>query len=201
MIVVNDGSIDRTQAILLDMKRKSKFILITYKKNKGKGFAVKKGVSVAKGTHVTFMDVDLSTPPQTLDDLYKKIGNADVMIGTRKHTESILSRRQSFVRETMGKFFTALSRLVLDVGVSDFTCGFKCFTKESAKKIFKKQKIQKWAFDGELLFLAKKYNYSIVELPVVWNDVSGTKVRFPQDAIFSFIDLFRIRLNDLRERY
>lgn len=201
LIVVNDGSRDKTLHILENYKKQMRFKLVSYSKNKGKGHAIKRGVEKAKGTHVVFLDVDLSCPPETILDLKKIITNADIVIGTRKNDTAILLERQSFIRENMGRFFTWLSQHILAVFVSDFTCGFKCFSKKAAQKIFSKQQIKRWAFDSETLFLGRKYGFSIVELPVQWRNQKGTKVRFPQDLISSFIDLLKIRINDLLEKY
>lgn len=203
LIIINDGSTDNTKKGLFNFQRqkKSKCVVISYRKNQGKGWAIKKGMEAARGTHVVFMDVDLSTPPKMLAVLIKVIKTKDIIIGTRKNNMAVLSRRQPKIREYMGKFFTLLSQTILSVYVSDFTCGFKCFSLKSAKHIFKKQQIKKWAFDSESLFLAQKYGHSIGEIPVEWRDAVGTKVRFPQDAISSFIDLLRIRINDLLGKY
>jgi len=201
LIVVDDGSTDRTALFLNIFKSKTKCVVVSYRKNKGKGYAVKKGILSARGSHMVFMDVDLSTPLKMLGKLKKMARTADIIVGTRKNSKAILLRRQSKIREVMGKFFTYISQKIIGVGVSDFTCGFKCFTKKAAKKIFKKQRINRWAFDAESLFLAKKYGFSIREFPIEWKDEKGTKVRFPQDAIQSFIDLIQIRLNEVLERY
>lgn len=201
LIVVNDGSKDKTLPILKRYKEKIHFNLVSYSKNKGKGYAIKRGVEKARGSHIVFMDIDLSTPPETFVLLEKNISKADVIIGTRKNETAILLEHQPFIRENMGKFFTWLSQQMLSVLVSDFTCGFKCFSKNSARKIFAKQRIKRWAFDSETLFLAKKYGFSLWELPVKWTDQKGTKVRFPQDVIGSFIDLISIRLNDVLGKY
>jgi len=201
LIVVNDGSTDKTLKLLHGFHKKTKCTLISYRKNKGKGYAIKKGSRIARGTHVIFMDADMSTPPKMLRGLKNIIQNTDIIVGTRKNSKAVLLQRQSEAREMMGRYFTSISQRIMGVKVSDFTCGFKCFTKKAAKKIFAKQHINRWAFDAEILFLAKKYGFSVSEFPVEWKDVRGTKVRFPQDAIQSFIDLIRIRLNDILEKY
>lgn len=201
LIVVNDGSKDKTLPLLKKYKKEIRLHLISYSKNKGKGYAIKRGIEKARGSHIVFMDIDLSTPPEMLSLLIKKIAKTDIVIGTRKNKKAILLARQSFIRENMGTFFTWLSQHILSVFISDFTCGFKCFSKKAAKKIFAKQRIKRWAFDAESLFLAKKYGFSIGELPMKWRDVKGTKVRFPQDAIRSFIDLLSIRINDMLGKY
>jgi len=201
LILVNDGSTDKTLTLLKEFKKKARCKIISYRKNKGKGYAVKKGVLSARGTHIAFIDIDLSTPPKMIGELNKIIKNNDVIVGTRKNNNAILLKRQAKMRELMGTFFTSLSQRITGVEVSDFTCGFKCFRKRAALKIFSKQRVDGWAFDAESLFLAHKYGFSINELPVEWTNMKGTKVRFPQDAIQSFLDLIRIRINDILEKY
>ena len=201
LIVVNDGSTDKSLTLLTNFQKKTKCKLISYRKNKGKGYAIKKGILSARGTHVVFMDVDLSTPPKMLGGLKKIVRYTDIIVGTRKNNKAILLQRQPRIREVMGAFFTSISQKIIGVNVSDYTCGFKSFSKKAAKKIFTKQRINRWAFDAESLFLAKKYGFSISEFPVEWRDIKGTKVQFPQDAIQSFLDLIQIRLNDIFEKY
>lgn len=201
LIVVNDGSTDKSLTLLTNFQKKTKCKLISYRKNKGKGYAIKKGILSARGTHVVFMDVDLSTPPKMLGGLKKIVRHTDIIVGTRKNNKAILLQRQPRIREVMGAFFTSISQKIIGVNVSDYTCGFKSFSKKAAKKIFTKQRINRWAFDAESLFLAKKYGFSISEFPVEWRDIKGTKVQFPQDAIQSFLDLIQIRLNDIFEKY
>lgn len=201
LIVVNDGSTDKSLTLLMNFQKKTKCKLISYRKNKGKGYAIKKGILSARGTHVVFMDVDLSTPPKMLDGLKKIVRHTDIIVGTRKNNKAILLQRQPRIREVMGAFFTSISQKIIGVNVSDYTCGFKSFSKKAAKKIFAKLRINRWAFDAESLFLAKKYGFSISEFPVEWRDIKGTKVQFPQDAIQSFLDLIQIRLNDIFEKY
>lgn len=201
LIVVNDGSTDNTKKFLSDFQKMTKCVMVSYRKNKGKGWAIRKGIEVARGTHVVFLDVDLSTSPKMIGELKKMIDTKDVIIGTRKSSKAVLAKRQPKLRENMGKFFTLLSQTILSVHVSDFTCGFKCFTLKAARHIFKKQQVKRWAFDSESLYLAHKYGYSIEEIPVEWKDAGGTKVRFPQDAISSFFDLLKIRINDLLGKY
>lgn len=201
IIVVNDGSTDRTNKLLKDIAGTHPIIIISYKKNRGKGHAIKKGVLAAKGTHVVFIDIDLSTPLSTLGLLIKQIPHFDIVIGTRKNKEAKLKQRQPILRELMGKSFTFLSQTLLKVYVTDFTCGFKCFTKKAAVKIFSQQKIERWSFDAEALFLAKKMNFTIGEIPVVWKNDPNTKVKFPRDLIISTHELFKIVWFDKKEAY
>lgn len=196
LIVVNDGSTDDTLSILKTLENKYNFKLITYKDNRGKGYAIKMGMLAATGKHRVFMDVDLSTPIDELVAFEKFIEKYDVVIGTRKTKGAKVIVHQPWLRENMGKVFTFLSQIVLSVWVSDFTCGFKCFSDKAAKEIFQKTKIYRWGFDSEVLFLAKKYGFSIKEVPVTWKDDKGTKVHFPKDIINSLNELISIRYFD-----
>lgn len=201
LIVVDDGSTDKSAALLTVFQKKTKCVVVSYRKNKGKGYAIKRGVFSSRGTHILFMDVDLSTPPKMIGVLKNIVEHIDVVVGTRKNKKALLLQRQSKMREMMGVIFTYISQFILGVEVSDFTCGFKCFKIKTAKKIFAKQRINRWAFDAESLFLAKKYGFSIRELAVEWKDVRGTKVRFPQDVFQSFGDVIKIRINDILGKY
>lgn len=201
IIVVNDGSTDETIKTIKSTKYNSHISIVSYKKNQGKGYAIKKGVLSARGTHVIFIDVDLSTPLTMIEKAVKQFGSYDIVIGTRKNKNAHLKKRQSFLREWMGKGFTFLSQTLLHVSVTDFTCGFKCFTTKSARHIFSKQMIRRWSFDAEALFLAKKYGYTIGEVPVTWKNDPHTKVRFPEDIIISLFELFAIIQNDHQGKY
>lgn len=195
IIVVNDGSTDSTTEILSSLEKNLPFKTISHQKNLGKGAAIKSGVNQAKGELILFTDVDLSVPIEFISTYLRELTkNTDVIIGTRESQKSRVELRQFWLREFMGEMFTILTNLILGVGVSDFTCGFKLFRREAAKKIFNKQIINRWAFDAETLYLAKKYNFLIKEVPVVWRHRSGSKVKFPKDLIETIVDLVRIRL-------
>lgn len=201
VILINDGSIDNTLRMLNKLSKKIKFTLITYEKNRGKGFAIKTGMLAAKGRYLLFTDIDLSTPVEEFIKFLPFLKKKNIVIGSRKKTGSNLQKRQGFVRENLGKGFTCLSQIILNLHLSDFTCGFKCLPQEAAKKIFSRQKIERWGFDSEILFLAKKLGYRIIEIPVKWSNDSKTKVKFPQDIIRSLIDLCTIRYNLFKKVY
>lgn len=201
IIIVNDGSTDETMKIIKGSKYKGKTSIVSYRKNQGKGYAIKKGILSARGTHVIFIDIDLSTPLTMIEKAIKQFGSYDIVIGTRKNKSAHLKKRQPLLREWMGKGFTFLSQTLLNVSVTDFTCGFKCFTTKSAQQIFAKQLIKRWSFDAEALFLAKKYGYTIGELPVTWKNDPYTKVRFPQDIFISLVELFSIIRNNRQGKY
>jgi dolichyl-phosphate beta-glucosyltransferase len=202
LIIINDGSIDQTLVKLKKLQKKFNFKLISYSLNQGKGYAVKAGMLQAMGELRLFLDIDLSTPlteiPKFIDQAQK---GSEVIIGSRKTKGSRVLKHQSLLRENMGKTFTLLSRLILNTWVSDFTCGFKMFNKTATQKIFKKQTINRWGFDAEILFLANKYNYKIEEIPVSWKDNSMTKVRFPKDIFSSLYELLIIRANNFLGKY
>lgn len=200
-IVVNDGSTDSTLAQLRTIQRKTGISIVSYKKNRGKGYAIKRGIEKSKGTHIVIIDVDLSTDMRVIEDIVPLLDTHNVIIGTRKNPKAHLVERQPMVRELMGKVFTFISQIITGVNVSDFTCGFKCYEASLAKTIAKKQKIFRWAFDNEYLFLAYKSGAKIVEVPVTWKNDKKTKVRFPHDVISSFIDVVRIRIVDLMGGY
>jgi dolichyl-phosphate beta-glucosyltransferase len=203
ILVVDDGSKDESRQIVGDLAKQNPRLRLTgYTENRGKGFAVKTGVEEARGQYVLFTDADLSTPIEELEKFlpYLKDGTP-VVIGTRRGAGSRIVKHQPLWRESMGKVFTWLSNKVLSLHASDFTCGFKAFETEHARKIFRNQQIPRWAFDSELLFLANRYGFRIVEVPVRWMDSPETKVRILRDAVSSFLALWQIRWNALRGKY
>jgi len=197
LIVVNDGSTDKTLDRLREIQKDISLISISYKKNKGKGHAIRKGVKKSTGSHVLFLDVDLSTSLSTFDEVVDILKKVDVVAGTRKGLPSHITSRQPLLRELLGRGFTALSRWITGVMVSDFTCGFKCFSQRSIRYVIARQKTDRWSFDTEFLFLAKRGGFSIQEIPVVWKNDSKTKVRFPQDLIISLWELSLIKLRSV----
>ncbi len=202
-IFVNDGSRDKT----VDIIRKSlegfrEYKILSHEKNRGKGAAIKTGMLSASGDWILFMDSDLSTPIEELEKFIPFFSSSyTVIIGTRKAKGAMVEVRQNFFRENMGKVFTFLSNLILGTNYSDFTCGFKCFRKDASFKIFSSQKIENWSYDSEILFLAKKYGFQIIEIPVRWINDPNTKVRLIKDTIGSFMGLLRIRANNVLGRY
>lgn len=196
LIVVDDGSTDDTQEKLTKMNKGNLFKIVSYPVNQGKGYAVKRGMLAASGEYRLFIDIDLSTPIEEMTKLRPYIGKHDCIIGTRKAKGANVVVHQPWLRENLGKGFTLLSQIILGVNVSDFTCGFKCFSAESAGKVFGECRIFRWGFDSEILFLSNKYHFSIKEIPVTWTNDSNSRVKFPQDLINSLSELIRIRYND-----
>lgn len=201
IIVVDDGSFNDPQKILKDFGNTCPLTLVSYNKNQGKGFAIKEGMLVSEGEYCLFADVDLSTPLEMWNNFKPFIEKNDIVIGSRKMKGGRLIRRQPRIRELMGKMFTILSQVFLDLHVTDFTCGFKCFKREAARELFMRSKIKRWGFDSEILYIAQKRDFKVQEVPVVWHNDERSKVRFPQDVVRSLGELITIRVNDIVGRY
>ncbi len=204
IILVNDGSTDQTKKAVVKMLKSNNLkntYLVSYIHNKGKGFAIKRGTLEACGEYRLFTDIDLSAPIEEFNKFIPYLKDYDIIIGSRRKRGSRLIIHQPKLREKLGKGFTKLSQVSLGLSLTDFTCGFKCFSKEAAEKIFSRQKIDRWGFDTEILFIGKKMGFSIKEVPVVWKNDRETKVRLPQDIINSLYDLIKIRYNKFRGLY
>lgn len=196
IILVNDGSNDKTLSYLKKFPKKYKYQLVSYKVNMGKGYAIKEGMLAANGKFRLFTDIDLSTPIEEFNKFIPYLNKYDLIIGSRKTKGSTLKKRQPLIRESLGKIFTLVSQTILNLETSDFTCGFKCFSQKAAIEIFNKQTVNRWGFDSEILFLAKKLRFKTKEVPVTWFDDPRSKVKFPQAIISSIADLIKIRLNN-----
>lgn len=202
VLIVDDGSFDQTPKILEEYKKKFPIKVVTLKNNQGKGAAIRAGINEASGDRILFTDIDLSVPINFLESFNDAMTeDVDIVIGSREHPQSEIPVKQHWAREIAGYSFTVLTNAILQVGATDFTCGFKLFRREAARKIFAKQLINRWSFDAETLFLAKKYQFTVKEMPVVWQHNAGSKVRFPQDLIGSFFALLKIRINDWAGKY
>lgn len=195
IIFVDDGSSDKTAEMVRNFKFRYPVKLISYSKNRGKGYAVRQGMLSSSKNYSLMLDADMSTPFSELHKLIPLMQQrCPVIIGTRKAQGSKVTERQSWYRKKLGEGYTLLARLITGVWVSDFTCGFKCFSKAAVDKIFPLAKIDRWSYDAEILFLAKKFGFQICEVPVVWQNDRHTKVRLGRDIFGSFLDLVRLRL-------
>lgn len=203
LIFVNDGSSDKTYEVMKKLSSGKKDIkIITYKKNRGKGYAIASGVKNAHGNYILFTDIDHSVPIQTIQNFLVYFNKGfPVVIGSRRVSGAKIIVRQHPVREFLGRGFTFLVNILVYRGVKDATCGFKAFKKEIAQKIFRKIKIYDWAFDAEILFLCKKYRIKIAQAPVSWRDVRGTKVSLKKDILRSFLGILKIHKNNLFGSY
>ena len=204
VIVVDDGSTDRTFAMaeLFFQTRPGGKVLRNHE-NQGKGFSVRRGVLDAQGEYILFSDADLSTPIEEITKLLVPITNAscDIAIASRALRESDIRVFQPSYRSLMGKTFNVLVQLFAVPGIKDTQCGFKCFANRAAMHIFSQQRLTRFGFDVEILYIARKARYTIQEIPVVWINSPDSRVHIITDSARMLLDLGRIRLNDLIGRY
>ena len=203
VIVVNDGSSDDTAEIVREYAGKHPVLrLLENPGNRGKGYSVRSGMLDAKGDILLFSDADLSSPIEEADKLFAAIGEgADIAIGSRWVDRRLQIRRQPMHRRLMGRVFNLALRVILGLQFKDTQCGFKAFTRQSAQAIFPLQKIERWGFDPELLYLARKFGFAVREVPVAWSHREGTRIHPLRDGIRMFGELLRIRWYALKGNY
>jgi glycosyltransferase involved in cell wall biosynthesis len=204
VLVVNDGSLDSTAAVAAQFQAAHPGLrLLQNPGNRGKGYSVRHGMLESRGEWVLFTDADLSAPIEELDKLLDaaRERQAAVAIGSRALDRSLIALHQSWFRETAGRIFNLLMRLATGLPFADTQCGFKLFQGAAAREVFRRQRIERWGFDAEVLFIARKLGYKMVEVPVRWSHSEGTKVSMFGDSVHMFLDLLRIRWNQMRGRY
>lgn len=203
ILVVDDGSRDGTVSIAESYQKRYPCIrLLRNPGNRGKGYSVRHGMLEAKAEWVLFTDADLSAPIEELEKLFAATDEhtAAVAFGSRALDRSLVGVHQPALRENAGRFFNLVLRVVTGLPYSDTQCGFKLFERETARKIFARQQLERFGFDAEILFLARMLGFRAVEVAVRWNDVEGSKVSTLQ-GLDGFVDLLRIRANQWRGRY
>src|SRR3989304_10216197 len=196
IIVADDGSSDNTSKIVKSFNN-PKIKLVALAKNQGKGAALKAGFLKAEGEYQIFSDADLSVPIPTIEPFMQKLKDYDVVIASRRVRGAEIKVHQPWLRENMGRVFTALTQILTGSSVVDFTCGFKGFRKNAAKQIFGKSLISRWAYDAEIVFLAEKKGLKILQHPVSWINRKDTRVRLNRVVLESLRDLTRIRVFDM----
>ena len=209
VVIVNDGSSDNTEKYVRSRDREFRELgielrVLTNDPNRGKGYSVKRGITEAGGKIALFTDADLSSPITESPKLVEPIieNRADVTFGSRALNRNLIGEHQPFYREFGGRFFNLLLKTITKLPFQDTQCGFKAFRREEALRVFANQSIDGFGFDPEILYLAKKFGLRLVEVPVVWNDVPGSKVgNYALASLRMVVDLFQIRINDLRGRY
>jgi dolichyl-phosphate beta-glucosyltransferase len=203
ILVVDDGSKDKTVEITKSLIPKTKNLKITgYKNNQGKGYAVRFGLLEAKGEYRIFTDADNSTSIDQVEKMwpYFKKG-LDIVIGSRDIEGAVLDPPQSIWRRFLGNSFRVLTQITCGTWeLLDTQCGFKCFTKEAAEDVLPKCKINRFAFDPEMLVIAKKLGYKIKEVPIYWRNDPASKVKF-KSMVKMGLDLLRIRWNLITKKY
>jgi dolichyl-phosphate beta-glucosyltransferase len=203
IIAVDDGSRDNTVEIIRSYAEKNpRLRLLQNPGNRGKGYSVRNGMLHARGELLLFSDADLSSPIEEADKLFAAIaGGADIAIGSRWLRRDLQTQRQPFYRQIFGRIFNLMLRITLGLRFKDTQCGFKAFTRRAAKTIFPLQKIERWGFDPELLYLARKLGFKVVEVPVEWAHSEGTRISPLRDGTRMFAEMLKIRWNGLSGKY
>lgn len=203
VIVVNDGSRDDTAEIVRQYSAKNAIVrLIENPGNRGKGYSVRNGVMHAGGELILFADADLSSPIQEASKLFAALRNgADVAIGSRWLDPELMTERQPIFRQIAGRVFNLLNRVILGLAFKDTQCGMKAFTGTTAHQIFSRQHIERWGFDPEILFIARKLGYRTVEIGVEWAHDDRSKINPVVDGIKMFLEMLRIKWYSLSGQY
>lgn len=203
VIVVDDGSKDRTAEVARAFAAKIPLLrVVSNGVNRGKGFSVRHGMLEARGEFVIFTDADLSSPIEEADKLLVGLASGfDVAIGSRAMDRSLIEVHESAFREFAGIIFNKIVRIILRLPFVDTQCGFKAFRRERCRILFEQQRIERFGFDPELLYLARHHGLKSLEIPVRWAHSPATKVNMLRDSVQMFLDVFVIRWNALRGRY
>lgn len=202
VLVVDDGSTDRTAEVAAAYAdRIANLRVLKNGENRGKGYSVRHGMLEAKGEVVLFTDADLSAPIEEADKLLAAMEQYDVAIGSRAMDRSLIKVHESAFREFAGIVFNRIVRTVLWLPFVDTQCGFKAFRRERCRILFEQQRIERFGFDPELLFLARHHGLKAVEIPVRWSHSPATKINMMRDSILMFVDVFTIRWNAMVGRY
>jgi dolichyl-phosphate beta-glucosyltransferase len=200
IIVIDDASTDDTKTVLQQIQDRLPLIqyLSSPPPNKGKGHAVRQGVAASRGEIVLISDADLSTPVEDIEKLLVHLDQGyDVVIGSRGLKDSDVRVRQPFFRIAMGKTFNKLVRLMVLEDFRDTQCGFKLFRGACAREIFRQSTIRRFAFDVEILSLAKKRGCKIREVPITWLNSPESKVDPIRDSFQMLTDIFRLWYRNL----
>jgi glycosyltransferase involved in cell wall biosynthesis len=202
VIVVDDGSTDGTVGVVNATRASLTGLrLVSNGNNRGKGYSVRHGMLEARGRVVLFTDADLSAPIEEADKLLAALATSDVAIGSRGVDRSLIQVHQSPLRELAGIIFNRIVRLVTGVPFVDTQCGFKAFVREPTRIVFEQQRIERFGFDPEILFLARRHGLRAVEIPVRWAHDPQTKVHVLRDSLRMFVELLLIRWHWLLGRY
>ena len=195
IVVVNDGSTDRTAAIVQEFAQLHPEVrLMEIPENRGKGYSVRHGMLHAVGEILMFTDADLSAPMEEAERLFDALRQgADIDIGSRWLDRRRQTVHQPLYRQFFGRCFNVITRLVMGLPFKDTQCGFKAFRRPVAQTIFQLQRIERWGFDPELLFIALKRGYKIREVPVTWGHDERSRLSYLKDGVKMLEDIAYIR--------
>jgi dolichyl-phosphate beta-glucosyltransferase len=199
ILIVDDGSSDSTLAVARAAAEEDPRVrALGYEPNRGKGFAVAYGARHSRGEWVLFSDADLSTPIEELGRFLPYLHDGyDVVIGSRALKESNLKVRQPWWRERAGRAMNVCIRTLSGLPYPDTQCGFKLFSRRAARAIFPQLTARRWMFDVEVLVLARKLDYRVIDLPVTWINSGQSRVRLSH-TLNIFRELLQIRWHWLR---
>jgi dolichyl-phosphate beta-glucosyltransferase len=203
VLIVNDGSTDDTALVLEQFVRDHPgFRAVHNDTNHGKGYALRQGAALVGGVWILLTDADLSTPLEEIDKLFAaaRQGGASIAIGSRAIDRGTVGVHQSLGREWSGRVFNVAVRAVTGLPFLDTQCGFKLYHRDAAALVFPRQTLDGFAADVENLVTARIHRLRVVEVPVRWDNVEGTRVS-PLSGGRAFVDLFRIRVNELMGTY
>ena len=191
-IVVDDGSTDNTVQVA---SGQAGICVLRNVRNRGKGFSVRRGVLEARGELILFTDADLSAPIEEADKLLAAMesSHADAAVGSRALARELIGAHQSPFREWGGRFFNLLVRIFTGLKIRDTQCGFKLFRRETTRRAFELQRVDRFGFDPEILFLIERQGGKVVEVPVRWNHNPATKVHYLRDSLHMTLDLLVLR--------
>lgn len=202
IIVVDDGSTDGTAAVVTEFAlTHPRVFLLTYPVNRGKGYAVRRGVLASRGQYVLFSDADQSTPLREVRKLLDALESHDVAIGSRAIRASRIIEYQPLYRILMGKCFNKMVQLLAVPGIKDTQCGFKCFRGPLARHLFSLCRINGFGFDVEVLYVARSQGLRIGEVGVLWRNSKESKVHPVRHSMQMLRDLLRIRFYGLFGHY
>ncbi|RPH57065.1 glycosyltransferase family 2 protein [bacterium] len=197
ILVVDDGSTDGTSEVARQFESEGVRVL-RQEVNRGKGAVLKAGVLESRGREVLLCDADLSTPIEDVERLRPHLAEAELVLGSRAVAGSQIEQHQPFYREMMGRTFNLIVRLMGVRGLRDTQCGFKLLDGDVARQLFAELQIQRFAYDVELVWLARRHGYRVAEVGVRWQDSPSSKVNPLTDSFRMFLDVLSLRLRDRR---
>lgn len=200
VIVVENGSSDRTLTIAQEISASFPNLFVFHNEESGKGKAVKRGMLKARGKYRIFCDADLSMPIEEIARFIPPHNDSDIVIASRE-VEGAVRYDEPHQRHLTGRVFNWFIRVLAIPGIHDTQCGFKGFRAEVAEDLFQYQSIDGWAFDVELLYIAKMRGYQIIELPIPWYYRQESKINVVRDSLNMFFDILKIRRNALQGKY
>ncbi|MFZ2193680.1 MAG: glycosyltransferase [Candidatus Moraniibacteriota bacterium] len=202
VVIYLDGPTDNTPELVKEkIKDKKNFWIIEEKENKGKGYGIRKGFLAAHGEWRLWTDMDGATPISNLDNFIPKFSEADIVIGSRDLKNSNVKKHQPRWKELLGDAGNFLIQFMMGLrGIYDTQCGFKAFKEDVVNEVFPRTKVCRWGIDFEILMIAKKLNYKIVEVPVVWIDMGYSLVGF-KGYLITLRELFKVWWNNIKGVY